>query len=76
MTNVTVNGRAVCGSCHNKITHKERLKKVDNPVRNKQKKQAHPPLEVSGSINDLLGISGSKKRKRKQKSSFEGMFSL
>lgn len=73
---ITENGRAVCGSCHNKITHNQRLKKVESPTRNKQKKQARPPLEISGSINDLFGAGGSKKRKRKQKSGFEEMFSL
>lgn len=31
----TQNGRAVCGSCHNKITHKQRLKKVDTKRKTK-----------------------------------------
>ncbi len=25
----TVNGRALCGSCHNKVTHKHKLKKAE-----------------------------------------------
>jgi hypothetical protein len=33
---ITENGRAVCGSCHNIISHKERLKKVDKKRKRKQ----------------------------------------
>jgi len=33
---ITVNGRALCPNCHAKITHKERLKKVDKKRTQKQ----------------------------------------
>ena len=31
------NGRALCGSCHNKLTHKKILNKVDKPKKTKSK---------------------------------------
>jgi len=42
----TVNGRAVCGSCHNKITHKQNLKKADKKIKSK--------------TNDILGVGDFK----------------
>ena len=33
---ITANGRAVCGTCHEILSHKERLKKVDKKRRTKK----------------------------------------
>ncbi len=39
----TINGRALCGSCHNKISHKQRLKKTDKKERiNDSEKDFNP----------------------------------
>jgi len=40
---ITENGRAVCGSCHNKISHSQRLKKTDKK-RVSRKTDAFPNL--------------------------------
>ncbi|MBI5226471.1 HNH endonuclease [Candidatus Micrarchaeota archaeon] len=32
---ITENGRALCGFCHNKVTHKQTLKKIDKKPKNK-----------------------------------------
>jgi hypothetical protein len=50
---IVVNGRAVCGSCHNKITHGQQLRKAEK--RSAKKPQRSP-------LDDLLGIGGSKKK--------------
>ena len=34
---VAFNGRALCGSCHNKVTHETRLKNVDKPKKTESK---------------------------------------
>lgn len=50
------NGRAVCGSCHNIRTHKDRLKKVDGK---KPKKAPANPFDVK-----LPGLKMSKGKGR------------
>ena len=44
---ISVNGRALCGSCHNKVTHKANLKNVDKKTKKK-------------SDNDLFGLKPPK----------------
>ncbi len=39
---IVVNGRAVCGSCHNIITHKQRLNKTEKTPKNPAKKATNP----------------------------------
>ena len=51
----TVNGRALCGSCHNKITHKTKLKKVDSKKTNPKKPKS----------NDIFGFGDYKPPKIK-----------
>lgn len=59
---VTENGRALCGSCHNKVTHEHQLKKVEKKA--STKKQPQNPF------GDLFGTGGSGKRKNSSSDPF------
>ncbi|MEM3580519.1 MAG: HNH endonuclease signature motif containing protein [Candidatus Bathyarchaeia archaeon] len=50
---ITVNGAAVCANCHEIITHKERLKKVDKKRRRKKESDIFDLSKVK-SLRDII----------------------
>jgi hypothetical protein len=57
-----VNGRALCGSCHNKVSHGQHLKKAEKKA--PTKKQPQSPF------GDLFGTGSSGKKKKSPSNPF------
>ena len=53
---ITINGRALCGSCHNVISHKNRIKQIENDTsENKNNsKQREKPISKKELLSQTL----------------------